>query len=110
MFKDATLKEYIKVTDPSGKKIIELCFTAIIALKDSQDTKTMQIRLVGDQLEKELAENGSDKAAIWRIILKYVRENYTVWAKERGVKEIPTKVTTSEDIINEFGTHIISSI
>lgn len=110
MFKKATLKEYIKVTDPTGKFLQELGFTAEIEMEGTQEIKRMQIHLTGDQLAKEVPGNSTEKSVIWGVIMRYVRENYTIWSKERGVKETSVKFTASEDIINEFGTHIINTL
>jgi len=110
MFKKATIKEYIKVTDPTGKILQELGFTAEIEIEGTQEVKRVQIYLTGDQLAKEVPGNSAEKNVIWGVIMRYIRENYSVWAKERGAKQTSVKFTTSEDIINEFGTHIINTL
>lgn len=109
MFKNAKITEFLKITDSIGT-VQELNFSAVIELKDSQEIKKMEIKLSGDQLAKEIAENGANQSGILAIITKYVRENYIIWAKEMGIKQEPVKATTSTDIIKELGTDTIESI
>ena len=99
-----------KITDPTGSKMLELHFDFLIEDKQSLGKdKKVSINLKGDELDKAIAEFGSDNDGILKIIKESIKGNFLKWSGERGITQAIIQADTKEDIIRELGTDTITS-
>lgn len=110
MFNKATILSFKKITDPTGAKMLELHFDFLIEDKQSLGKdKKVSINLKGDELDKAIAEFGSDNDGILKIIKESIKGNFLKWSGERGITQAIIQADTKEDIIRELGTDTITS-